>query len=123
MKTQTYITKMPQSSGNLVAYKVSGKVELDSLKRFYEELQEDIQKYGKLKLLLSLEEISIPEPTLILNDLPYNYLNDFSAIAVIGNEEWYEVTTRISNQSNLTIKVRHFKSGQEKEALDWLKDY
>ena len=65
----------------------------------------------------------MPGPKAILNDLSYNYLNDFSAIAVIGNEKWYEVGTRISNKSNLAIKVRHFKPEQKQQALDWLKDY
>lgn len=119
---QTSILPRTESSGNFVAYDVKGEVTIDDIKDVHDELLYLIDRYKKLKLLVNMEPMEGMQPSAILEDLKFtlHFLNDFSAIAIVGDKSWQEFLARFSNVLT-DYKIKYFDISNIKEAFDWIK--
>jgi hypothetical protein len=117
------IEKRPESKGDFVAYNVYGVVTIDDVKEIHEDLRCLFDRHKKLKLLVNIEDLQGMEPSAVLEDLKFtlHYLNDFSAMAIVGNKKWQEALADFSDVL-LDYKIRFFPSGKINSAIEWLQD-
>jgi hypothetical protein len=121
--TKTSIEKRSETSGDLVAYTIKGKVTVEDIKEVHDDLLALLDRYKKLKLLVSIEQMEGIEPAAIIEDLKFtlHYLDDFSALAVVGDKKWQELLTKFSDVL-LEYKVKYFQASETDQALEWLKN-
>jgi hypothetical protein len=120
--TQTAIEKMPESNSELVAYNIHGKVSVEDIKEVHDNLLALLDRHRKLKLLVKIDEMDGIEPLAILEDLKFtlHYLNDFSCLAIVGNQKWQQLITKFSDIL-LEYKVKYFNHSDVEKAFEWLR--
>ncbi|MBA3899464.1 MAG: STAS/SEC14 domain-containing protein [Bacteroidetes bacterium] len=122
--TQTTIEKRPESMGDFIAYNIKGKVTVEDIKEAHDNLLELLDRYKKLKLLVNIENTEGIEPEAVIKDLKFtlHYLDDFSGMAVVGDEKWQHILTEFSDKL-VDFHIEYFESSKLNQAIKWIKNY
>jgi chromosome condensin MukBEF MukE localization factor len=122
-KISPSIEKLAESHGNIVAYRVAGKLTIEDIKEAHEDMLELMDRHKKLKLVIDIQSLQSMEPSAILEDLKFtlHYLNDFSAIAIVGEKKWQETLAKFSDAIT-HYNVRFFEPSQLEKALAWIEE-
>jgi hypothetical protein len=71
--------------------------------------------------LINLEKMRKVEPAAVIEDLKFtqHFLNDFSAVAIIGDKKWHKLMTDFSDFIT-EYNIEFYPVGQIKQAINWL---
>ncbi len=116
------LEKLSESSGNILGYKVIGKI----TKEDYATLIEDIEALGQeedsIRLLLDLEEFKGEE--LKARGAKLNFRGDYqkkmAKLAIVGDKKWHEWYLTLDDRLNLTRQIKFFSAGEREDAWEWL---
>ncbi|GAB5466425.1 MAG: hypothetical protein Kapaf2KO_18610 [Candidatus Kapaibacteriales bacterium] len=106
---------------NIVGVKVSGKVDSDDLKRLDFEIEEKVEKYGKIRFYTDMIDHEGWTALGILKDgiQKVQYAKKIEKSAVVASEDWDDA---IQLADQLTSgEMRRFSTRQEDEAIEWIK--
>jgi hypothetical protein len=114
---------LSESDGNVLGYYCSGKITQAEVKEVHREIRRVLDEHGKVRLLLHLGDLAIPELKAALEDLKLTpqYVKDVERLAVIGHESWHDwlaKATRLFTRG----EVRYFDASDLDEAWRWVKD-
>jgi hypothetical protein len=107
--------------GDRVAITASGTLERSDYDRVVPQLEDAIAEWGKLRILIELQDFRGWRPGALLDELRFDarHRNDFSRCAVVGDrasERWItELTAPLVDG-----EVRFFASDELDAACDWL---
>ena len=119
------IGKLPESEGNIIGFKATGKlVDEDYKKVIIPSMESIAEKYDKERCLLYLpKSFEGWTPKAMWDDFKIGvgkYRHSFEKIALVGGPEWMKLGFEAdSHFTHAEIKV--FSVDKLKEAWDWIK--
>ena len=115
---------LPQSKGNFIAIQISGKLTVDDYETVWvPRLEEAIARYGKVRVLMYLDETFDGWETAVIwedTKVGLKNINAFEKIAVVGLTDWLSKVTEMLGHL-MPASVKTFPAGQLEEAASWVK--
>ncbi len=117
------IEVMIESKEDILVVRVSQKLsDADYIRIFVPRVEEIIEKYGKARALVYLDDgYNGIELGAIWDDVKFGikHRNDFIKVAAVGAPRWMDWAIKASS-AMMSGEMRTFSSGQLGEALEWV---
>jgi hypothetical protein len=115
--------KLTASSGNLVGFRVSGKLTDRDFKDFIPQVERIIDENGCIRLLFELDDFHGWDLQAAWDDVKFSlkHLRDIERLAVVGDREWEQWMVRLAKPFALA-KVKYYDKHQLHEAWEWLRE-
>lgn len=116
------IERIPMGPADILAYKFSGKLSEDDVKRLHVDLRQAIEEYGSVKLYTDVQNMESVTPRAFLEDLKLTpeYVSDVERYAVIGDERWQQWVTKLGDLVT-SGQARYFEPHEASRARRWLR--
>ncbi|WP_432737983.1 STAS/SEC14 domain-containing protein [Maridesulfovibrio sp. FT414] len=116
------IEVMPESSGPMLAVRATGTLSGNDYSEVWiPALQQVIEKYGKCRCLLYMdEEFKGWDLAAMWEDARFGFVhrNDFDKIAIVGGPGWVEWGTKVAG-ALMSGEVKTFTAEKLADALKW----
>jgi len=114
--------KLEQSSGNVLGYEVRGKLTEEELGSILTDMEEAIDRFGKVNLLIYFPEIPRPDLGAVREDLEFarKHTKDIGRYAVVGGSALLDWVARLEGPL-VNIEIKHFEPDRLEEAWLWLR--
>ncbi len=111
---------------NLIYLKITGKLTTQDFDSFTPIMDQKIEKYGKVSMLVELNDFHGWTAGAAWEDakLDLKHYSDFEKIAIVGDKSW-EKGLAIFSKPFTAAKVRYFNANEEgklEEAKGWIKE-
>ena len=108
---------------DVLALEVTGKFTSEDYDKIIPVFENKIRKEGRIKIYIEFDDFDSIEPGAIWKDLKFDvkHYNDFSRIAVVGDEKWMDWMTK-SIAPFTSAKVRYFSKSDRVLAKRWLSE-
>ena len=116
------LEKLSQSSGNVLGYKVIGKITEEDYMAVTADLESLLQGETNMRLLLDLEAFEGEEIKARGAKLSFRgeYQEKIAKMAIVGDKKWHEWLLTFSDRFNYTRETEFFPTGQREAAWEWL---
>jgi len=118
------IEVLPESEGNILVLKASGKLtDQDYKEVLIPRMESIIREHGKARLLLDLgEEFHGWEAAALRDDAHFglSHRNDFEKMGVVGGPKWVEWGLKLAAMA-MSGEIRSFQQSEREEAVNWIK--
>ena len=113
------LTFAERSMGNLLDVQIRGKLTHEDYQRFKHRLEDLIQQYGKVRVLLELEDFHGAELAAVWDDFTFGlrHLGAFQRCAVVGDKAWEGWVVGLGKPF---FRVKYFDGSERDEAWRWL---
>lgn len=118
------IYKMHQSSGNILGFHLSGKLtDEDYQKTLVPELEQAVERWGKISLLLEMEDFHGWEPHALWDDFQVGlkYNEAIVRIAMVGDKKWEEWMAKLIKPF-VKAEVKYLEHARDHRAWIWLRE-
>lgn len=118
-----HLARLPASSGNVIGYRVAGKLTDSDYATFTLDIEYELNRAGSVRLLLLIDELSGIEPKAVWDDFRFGieHGRDIAKLAIVGDERWVQWLARLA-QPFYTRNARHFTGSELEQAWQWLRD-
>ncbi len=111
------------NGGNVIGFKIAGKVTGDDMKAMYGRAVTAIEETGSVRLLVQVAGFGGVEAEALWEKLKFTlaHLKDIERMAAVGDkalEKWWVTVAG----SVVPVKVRYFDEGEIDAAWAWLRD-
>ena len=115
--------KLEESSGNILGYEARGELTEEELGAILTDMEEVIDRFGRVNLLIYVPEIPMPDLGAIGDDLEfaYKHTKDIGRYAVVGGSALLDWVAKLEAPL-VGIEVKHFEPDRLKEAWRWLRE-
>ena len=115
--------KLTASSGNEVGFRVSGKLTDRDFREFIPQVEQLIDKNGRIRLLFELDDFHGWDLQAAWDDFKFSlkHLRDIERLAVVGDREWEEWMVRLAKPFAMS-KVKYYDKHRLHEAWEWLRE-
>ena len=116
------LEKLDESAGNVVGFKVTGKLAGDEMKAFAERIDAVVAEAGTVHLFIQLEDFSGFEMEVLWEKakFAFQHLRDIERMAVVGDRAWEEWWVTIAG-ALAPAETRYFDHDDIDAAWVWLK--
>ena len=113
------------SPDDAIALKISGAIKGQELDSIMDRLDAIMERHDKVHIFVESHSVS----SLELSSLPHYFsramplfgkLNRFGRVAVVADQAWIRIGTRIESALLPFISYRVFEPGERNEALTWV---
>jgi hypothetical protein len=117
------IEKLQQSSGQILAFKISGKLHDEDYRQFVPVVEEAIQAHGKVRLLAEFADFHGWDLHAVWDDTKFatKHCGDVEKVAIIGDKQWERWMATICKPFT-RAKVQYFDVSQTSEAWKWIQE-
>jgi hypothetical protein len=117
------IEKLKESSGNVVGFRMTGKLTDADYKAMEPEFEKTIEKFGKIRLLWHLEEFKGWEAKAVWDDYEYwrKYGKNMELVAMVGNKRWEDWMAKLAKLF-MKGEVKYFDESQLDDAWAWVRE-
>ncbi|MBX3001891.1 MAG: STAS/SEC14 domain-containing protein [Caldilineaceae bacterium] len=117
------IQRLNSGSEQVLAYHLSGKVTQEDVRAAQQELKAMLNRLGKVRILLQLGDLEIPEAAAAWQDLKYAqvYMTDVERLAVVGDASWQAWMTKAVDLPAQGM-IRFFEESKIQQAWDWVRE-
>jgi hypothetical protein len=107
--------------GKVLEVRLSGKLTSDDYGRFVPDTDALIRQYGKIRILVILEDFHGWNAGALWQDIKWDarHFRDVERIAVVGEKKWHRWMVGFCKPFT-TAEIRYFEPGQLTEAHRWL---
>ena len=120
------ITLLPESKGPVLGFTVTGKVTLDEENAWIKKIEQELESYDKVSVLVVLGEEASWGVEAGIKDLKWVmiHLKRLHRIAIVSDSKvWKWLVTLDSPFAKLVgINEKHFEHARIEEAWKWVKD-
>lgn len=114
------------SSGDVLAIEMSGKITGEELDAVMDVLEESMARHDKLHVFVETRAIGGLElaslPGYLARALPlFGKLSKFGRVAVVADQAWIRAGTRLESAVLPNINYRVYVPDERNEALAWVK--
>jgi hypothetical protein len=115
------IEQLPESSGKILAFKMSGKLHDADYKQFVPLVDAAVAQYGKVRLLAQFEDFHGWDLHALWDDTVFatRHCGDVERIALVGDKKWEEWMAKVCKPFTMA-KVRYFDVADKAAAQAWL---
>jgi hypothetical protein len=116
------IRRLNNEADLLLGYHLSGTITQEDVKLAQREIRSVLDRYGKVRLLIHLGDLEIPQAAAAWQDLKYTqvYLTDVERMAVVGDDAWQAWVTKVVDLPTQG-KIRFFEESETQQAWDWVR--
>lgn len=113
---------LTKESENLLVVNIKGDFTFEDLEEVQDKGHDEIDRSGKVKILILAEEFSGWGMGGDWGDLTFMYEHDphIEKIAFVAREEWKDPILLFLRAGRRQASVRFFPPGGEKDARDWI---
>ncbi|MCB0209046.1 MAG: STAS/SEC14 domain-containing protein [Anaerolineae bacterium] len=113
--------KIYDSGDRLIGVKIDSTLTKADYQRLIPLLEERIDKFDKLKVLIQFEEFDGIEPGALLEEFKFDskHRDDFDKVAIVGHKRWQEWLANIS-EIFFDTDIKYFGSDEVHAAWRWL---
>ncbi|PID46170.1 MAG: hypothetical protein CSB47_05535 [Proteobacteria bacterium] len=113
---------IPVREDNIFAIRVSGRLTHEEYHNFLPELEGLIKRYGKISLLIELDEFDGAELGVLKEDVEFglSHQDQFEKIAIVGDKLWERWAVNLGKPF-VDGEVKYFDRENAHEAWDWLR--
>lgn len=117
------LEKLSQSSGNILGYKVIGKITKEDYAIVKSDLYDLLQQESSICLLLDLQEFKGEELTTRGTKISFRgeFQEKMVKMAVVGDKKWHEWYLILDDRMNFTRQIEFFSAGEQEAAWEWLR--
>ena len=117
------IDKLEQSSGNVLGYKIAGKIDKSDYDVMVPEVESLIEQEGSVNLLLDLTEFKWEKISAWGADMKFgkNTRKKISKMAIVGDKRWQKWLTKIADPF-YAEEAEYFAAGDSDAAWAWLSE-
>lgn len=114
--------RLPQSQGNVIGYRVAGKLQETDYQMLEMSLNEALETFDSVSLLLNVEELAGIKIGALVDDWKFGrqYHNMINKLAVVGDRRLSKWLARLS-EPLYAQDARHFAESEFDQAWIWLK--
>ena len=107
--------------GKFVNLKITGKLEKEDYEFFVPEIDQQIERYGKVNMLLELIDFHGWTAGAAWEDTKFGirHFNDIERLAIVGDKAW-EKGMAYFCKVFMTAKVQHFDVSERDKAMTWV---
>ena len=113
---------LPQSSGNVIGFRINGKLMHADYEQFVPQLESLIQQHGSLRCYCEITDYQGISFRAIWDELKFDVThgNQIERCAVVGDSTWQKWMTNMSKVLFRKADIRYFTQDQADEAWDWV---
>ena len=113
---------IPVREDNIFAVRVSGRLTHKQYQEFLPELNALIKHYGKISLLIELDQFEGAELTAMKDDMDFGLANQekFEKIAIVGDKLWERWGVALGKPF-IDADMKYFDKRESQDAWDWLR--
>lgn len=106
---------------NIVAVKVTGRLDGKDYDVFVPVIEAMIQKHGKIRIVLEMHEFHGWDVSALWEDIKFDWkhYSDIEKIAMLGDSKW-EQGMALFCRPFTRAKVQYFPESKREEALAWI---
>ncbi|GIW80108.1 MAG: alpha-L-fucosidase [Gemmatales bacterium] len=107
--------------GRLIVVKASGKLTKEDYQRFVPEVEQAIEKHGKIHLLFDMHDFHGWTAGALWEDIKFDYrhFSHIAKLALVGEKKW-EKGMAVFCKPFTTAQIRYFDRQDEQKAYEWL---
>ena len=115
---------LPVFDGNTIAIRASGKLTHEDYQEFLPKLEAQIEKLGKVTILLELDDFSGWDLDAMKDDFNFaiSHINQIERFAVVGDKDWERWMIAMVKPFIPSSMAHYFNRENLQEAWDWLRE-
>jgi len=115
------VTLTQEAGGRILLVRASGKLERADYDNLVPEVEQLIQKHGKIRVLLELHDFHGWTAGALWEDIKFDvkHFNDIERLAIVGESRWQEGMATFCKPFT-TAQIRYFTDDQLSEARQWV---
>ena len=115
------IEKLKESEGKVIGFALSGKLHDADYKTFVPELEEVIEREGKVRLLAHFHDFHGWDAHALWDDIKFDvkHYKDLERIALVGEKTWEKWMAKVCKPFT-TAEIRYFDASEIQQAWEWL---
>lgn len=115
------IEKLTSPSENVVAFKLSGKLHDEDYKTFVPQVDAEIAKEGKVRMLAQFHDFEGWDARALWDDIKFatEHCTKIERIALVGEKKWEEWMAKVCKPFTMA-KVKYFDASEIDAAWSWL---
>lgn len=116
------IEQLPQSTANMLGFKMSGKLHDADYKTFVPIVEAAIKAQGKVRLLARFEDFHGWDLHALWDDTKFatEHCKDVERVALVGDKKWEEWMAKVCKPFTLA-KLKYFDAHEIEAAWQWVK--
>lgn len=120
------IKELPESKDNVLGFEISGKVSMDQEKEWEAKLENALEQYKEINVLVVLQEKASWGVKSGIEDLKWilQHMKRFNKIAIVSDSSVWKWLIAVDSQfaKMVGISEKHFEIAQMDEAWAWIKE-
>lgn len=117
------IEKLKESTGNIIGFKLSGRLHDEDYHYFVPAIEDVIKQTGKTRILAFFCDFHGWDLHAAWDDLKFGtkHMSDIERIAMVGDKRWEKWMAKICQPFTLA-KVKYFDASDIEAAWKWLRE-
>jgi hypothetical protein len=117
------IEQLPESSGKVLAFKMSGKLHDEDYKKFVPLIDAAIAEQGKVRLLAVFEDFHGWDLHALWDDIKFSttHCTKIERIALVGDRKWEAWMAKVCKPFTMA-KIEYFDVSRLADAQAWIKE-
>lgn len=113
---------LPQSTGNVVAVRVNGKLVHKDYQQFIPRLEEILQQYGSVRCYCEMVNFEGITWQAMMDEIQFDvrHCSQIERCAIVSDSAWSQWMTDFSKMVFNNAQVECFSSNQTEEAWNWV---
>jgi hypothetical protein len=116
------IEVLPQSTGNIVALRVNGKLVHKDYQKFIPQLEDIIEQYGSMRCYCEMTNFEGITWQAMMDEMKFDvkHCNQIERCAIVSDSAWNQWMTDFTKMIFHNAQIECFTSNQTEEAWNWV---
>ncbi len=117
------IEQLPESEGNIVGFRLSGKLHHEDYETFVPAVEASMAASGPIRLYAEFQNFHGWDAHALWDDLKFDakHATDMERIAIVGDKKWEEWMAKICKPFT-SATVKYFDAHERDAAWEWLRN-
>jgi hypothetical protein len=117
------IEQLPESTGKVLAFKLSGKLHDEDYKKFVPLIDKAVAEQGKVRMLAVFEDFHGWDMHALWDDVKFatTHCRVIERIALVGEKTWEAWMAKVCKPFTMA-KIQYFDVAQLADAQAWIKE-
>ncbi|WP_089317335.1 STAS/SEC14 domain-containing protein [Pontibacter ummariensis] len=115
------IQVLEESKEDIVAFRISGKVDKNDYQVMLPVLEEKIRQHGKVRVYAEMQDVEEYSLEALWDEIRYDisHATDFSRVAIVGGRRWTNWLTNLAKPFT-SAEVKYYDFSDRSKAWSWI---